>query len=1037
MLNLENPDITQINSLSPHAWFIPFADPHKPIPEFPEDSDRLMCLNGKWDFQFYLSPGDVPNPLLETSANPDETHQIDVPGCWELSGFDRPQYLNFTYPFPVDPPFVPNENPTGVYQRSIQIPKDWVENDIILTFLGVSSAFEVYLNGQFVGASKGSHLTNEFQLTPYLSKEESNLLTVIVFKWCDGAYLEDQDMWRLHGIFRDVYLTARPFEHLQDVQIHADFDTDTGYGSLGISFQINNHAILPLNISLHDSSGSHLLSQKILSDEVVIETLPNVSPWTAETPNLYQLMIKTLDSEGKTNEVVGFNIGFRSIRIADQQLQVNGQPITIKGVNRHEFDPDTGWRISKERMESDAAMMKRYNINAVRTSHYINHPYWYALCDRYGLYVIDEADLETHGFTLTGDWSELSDSPEWTDAYLDRAKRMVERDKNHPCILMWSLGNESGYGENHKKMATWIREKDPTRPIHYEGAGDAQEVDIVSVMYPTIKALKNAGVNKMDDPRPYFMCEYAHAMGNSPGSLREYWQTIYQYPRLIGGCVWDWVDQGLRKVLPDGAFTFLYGGDFGDVPNDGNFCINGLVNPDREPHPGLYELQYWLQPVVISDVNWEEKRLTLHNRYNFVDLSHLYAEYAIKVEGSILANGILELPDVSPGTSVDIDLPFDVSGVSPGIQINLTLDMPVVKPGAKNNPNLSEKNTAFLKNKEVWLEILFKLKQDTLWAERGLVVSRVQKLLQKGGHTISKKSHSTSTNYSVVEILTTNNLEISDDRQKFVLNKQTGWIDSWQVTGHDIFIAPLTLNIWRAPTDNDIHVAQEWIIDGLDRTRARQNMINIQHSESGFPKILVKGNLAADGHKPHSEYEIIYAFLPDGNLQIHLKFTPHHLQTRLPRLGFKTRLNHSFSHVSWYGRGPHESYADRKDSAFIDLYQAKIADLFHSYINPQENGNHIDVRWVQFYGEEAPRITVKGLPYLNFSLHYCSLDNLTQARHTDEILWEEVPYLYLDFTQTGLGSNACGPDTLIKYQLTPKQYEFKLIFSISEENKPK
>lgn len=996
MLNLEQPDLVQINAIQPHAWFLPLANSRNEIPDYPFTSERVMLLNGNWDFTFYPASSGLPSPIETAFSDQGARQTISVPGCWEIEGYDRPQYLNLRYPFPVDPPHIPNENPTGVYQRTFNLPTEWSDKAVILTFLGVSSAYEVFLNNQFVGASKGSHLTSEFLLTPFLFKDAENILTVVVYKWCDGAYLEDQDMWRLHGIFRDVYLVARPEAHLQDVKINADYDPDTLLGELKISFTTNTGNVLALNVRLLVESHEEVLSFQTTSDHTICRSMLKVDPWTAETPNLYAVIIETLDKQGNITERIGFRVGFRRVEIKAQQLLINGHPVILKGVNRHEFDPDTGWTLSKQMMEKDAIMMKQHNINTVRTSHYINHPYWYHLCDQLGLYVIDEADLETHGFASAGNWSELSDSTLWQAAYLDRAVRMVERDKNHPSVITWSLGNESGLGQNHREMAAWIRANDPTRPIHYEGAGEDDLVDIVSVMYPAIKSLHEAGENEVGDSRPFFMCEYAHAMGNSPGSLREYWEQIYQYPRLIGGCVWDWVDQGLRQRLKDGGTSFLYGGDFGDVPNDGNFCINGLVNPDRKPHPGLYELQYWIQPVFVTGIDLTHQTLTLQNRYDFLTLDHLEAEYQIKCEGKVLQSGTVPIPGIGPGEEAMIKLKDAI----PPLPIN----------------------------KEVWLFLTFTLKENTAWANKGHVVARAQIPLNKVPISLKAIQTNRKLPFTLTHEEGRENAVIQNDDQTFFLNVNTGWIERWQIAGKDVLLEPLVLNLWRAPTDNDVHLVDDWIYDGLDRTHTRCDCLDVRTS-GGTLEITVNGVLAADGCKPHSTYQIQFRFSPDGCLEISLNYKSLTLMERLPRLGFMTRIKSVYDQVQWYGRGPHENYADRKDSALIDVYSAPVSALFHPYVNPQENGNRSDVRWLILDGENAPKLSISSHQPFNFSLHHCSLENLTAARHLHELNWEPAPYLYLDFAQTGLGSNACGPDTLPEYQLQPGEIEFHLCLS--------
>lgn len=997
-LNLESPEELGINILEPHAWFIPYEDPQADIPVYPEESSRLICLNGNWDFLFFPSSHLVPNPPNAAFSKEETGGTIPVPGCWELHGFDRPQYLNYMYPFPVNPPYIPIENPTGIYKRSFSIPIGWFDKKIFLTFLGVSSAFEVYLNQNFIGASKGSHLAAEFDLTRHLLWDQENIITIVVYKWCDGAYLEDQDMWRLHGIFRDVYLTARPVRYLEDIDITANTTPGSSSGQLRVRFTTSDDEKLPLVLTLKDPYGELILSKKIVSSDIIKEEVNGVKPWTAETPDLYQLIIQSRDDNGKTIEVIGFDVGFRSITISNQQFLINDKPITIKGVNRHEFDPNSGWVISRATMEKDAVMLKQFNLNAVRTSHYINHPYWYVLCDRLGLYLINEADLETHGFQLAGNWSELSEAPIWKAAYLDRAKRMVNRDKNHPSIIMWSLGNESGYGQNHDAMAAWIRETDPSRPIHYEGAGIADCVDVVSVMYPTIKALKQAGENAEGDPRPFIMCEYAHAMGNGPGSLREYWQTIYQYPRLIGGCVWDWVDQGIRHTTADGQTTFYYGGDFGDIPNDGNFCINGLVSPDRKPHPGLYELQYWIQPILFKDFDHSNGQITLQNRYDFLNLDHLELNYTIKSEEVVVGLGQIPLPEVHPGDVFNLDIP------------------------------LKEISTS-LQGKELLLNLEFSLKSANIWAKQGHVVARLQVLLTEASPARRpKQRRHISGRISCIH--KANHIEITQHKQAILIDKISGWIEAWRWKGEDLISEPISLNIWRAPTDNDVHIAEEWRLDGLDRTHTSQVTLDEVHTLDQTKKLQAKGLLAAAGYKPHSAYEIGYEFLPNGEIIVHLSFTPLNLLTRLPRLGVKTQLVKQYDRVSWYGRGPHENYIDRKDSAFFDVYHMSTHDLFHPYINPQENGNRSDIRWLTISAKILPQIMISSEYPFNFSIHHCSLENLTQAKHTNDIKMEAAPYLYVDLAQTGLGSNACGPDALPQYQLAPKLISTTLKLSL-------
>ena len=994
MLELENPKSLRLNTLAPHTWFLPYTEADQQAPDYPNTSSRVLSLNGDWQFAMFSSPYAIPDDS-SLPLDPSGTSPIKVPGCWELMGYDTPQYLNFRYPFPVDPPHIPNENPTGIYQRQFKLPGQWSGLRVILTFLGVSSAFEVYLDRHFIGANKGSHLTSEFDLTPFLKSGEEHQLTVIVYKWSDGSYLEDQDMWRMHGIFRDVYLTARPQDYLRDIVVSADYDPLIQAGHFEANFASNSAASLPLRLSLFDPNGDEVFTTTQPSNQPCIESRQQVSPWSAETPFLYTFKVETLDSDQNTVEIISIPFGFKRVEIKDNQFFLNGKSIKLKGVNHHEFDPDTGWLVSPERMEDDVVLMKKHNINTVRNSHYVNHPYWYTLCDRYGLYVIDEADLETHGFQLIGNWSQLADSPDWESAFLDRAERMVACNRNHPSIIIWSLGNESGKGRNFKRMADWIRKVDPSRPIHYEGAGEDGFVDMVSVMYPSVADVKKAAENVTNDPRPYFMCEYAHAMGNSPGNLREYWQLIYNNPRLIGGCVWDWVDQGIRDQSTPHQNNFLYGSDFGPQINDGNFCINGLVNPDRLPHPSLVEYQYWIQPVELVDVRPEDGMVILRNRYDFSSLDHLVCRYRIHAEGNLLRSGQLQGPGILPADEGALLIP-ELQNIAPG-------------------------------EKDIWLDLSFVLKEDMPWAKAGHIIAREQKELYPAieSHPKTRQNKAVFTYQEIQPDL----IHISNKDQCFEFNPITGWIEKWSCEDEALLTLPLSLNLWRAPTDNDVHVAQEWVFDGLDRTTARKDQWQISNNEDEIT-VSLGGKLSAAGSKPHSRYDLIYHFLPTGQLQIDLKYEPINLFTRLPRLGFMTKLIPAFNRVKWFGRGPHESYADRKDSAFFGLYSANIAELHHDYIRPQENSNRSDVRWLEIAGNDSKAIRIEGNPKLNFSLQYYSLNNLTHAHHISELEWGDAPYLYIDYAQTGLGSNACGPDTSPEYQLKPEVYEFSFTLSL-------
>ncbi len=606
----ENLEVLERNREKPHATLVPYASEENALAGQRGGSPYFKLLNGQWSFCYATSPANAPAGFENPEFSAEDWDSMPVPGCWQMNGYGRPNYTNVAYPYPVDPPYVPQENPVGLYRTHFVLPKAWDGKQVFVTFEGVDSAFYLWANGKMVGYSQGPHMPAEFNLTPYLHAGE-NLLAAKVFQWSDGSYIEDQDMWRMSGIFRDVYLTATPTLHLRDVAVNPVLDADYRHGSLEIkawlkNFASTSQALQKVTARLVDVSGATVCDGSLdaagfanqvgAGEEAVLSIImpvQNPSKWTAETPYLYKVLV-SLHQDDKVIETECFNIGFRKIEIKKGVFMVNGQAVKLHGVNRHDSSPDTGHAVTPEQMLLDILLMKRNNVDTVRTSHYPNDPHWYDLCDKYGLYVVDEADLECHGFGNILNQSQISNDPQWEKAYLDRAVRMVERDKNHPSVIIWSLGNESGFGSNHRSMAAWIHENEPTRPVHYEGAtgwgnpdksSHAGVVDIFSVMYPTVARLIDEG-QKESEESPFFMCEYAHAMGNGPGNLKEYWEAIYTYPRLMGGCVWEWVDHSVRMHTPDGKEWFAYGGDFDDFPNDANFCVDGLNFPNRQPHTG-------------------------------------------------------------------------------------------------------------------------------------------------------------------------------------------------------------------------------------------------------------------------------------------------------------------------------------------------------------------------------------------------------------------------------------------------------------------
>jgi len=668
-----NPAVLHVNRLPARAATFPFPDPAAALDGNLGANPWYRCLSGDWRFKLLPSPADV--PAKWASGDAADWEMLRVPSNWQMHGHGRPHYTNVNYPIPVDPPRVPSRNPVGLYRRTFDVPETWMKRPVILRFEGVDSAFYVWVNGKRVGFSKVPHMPAEFDLTRLLHPGP-NELGVEVFQWSDGTYLEDQDMWRLSGIFRDVHMFTTPQVMLWDVFVRTNFDENFRDAVLDISLELLNNSDEPQTagalLELYDAAGERVLITEAASpDAIATLSARNVAlqvhvkeplHWTAETPNLYRLVVSITDERGHVAESRAVGVGFREIKADGPRLLVNGRPIKIRGVNRHESDPVHGHAVTYRSMVQDIRLMKQYNMNAVRTSHYPDDPRWYDLCDQYGMYVIDEADLESHGAWALGDWSYFARSPEWSEAFLDRAVRMVERDKNHPCVLMWSLGNESGYGPNHDAMAEWIRQRDPSRPIHYcEAWTDgvpSPVTDVVSCMYPSVDRLEQEGSGKSGG-RPFFMCEYAHAMGNGPGSLKEYWEAIRGHEQLLGGCVWEWCDHGILQKTADGRNYYAYGGDFGEYPHDGNFCIDGMVFPDRTPSPSLIEYKKVVEPVDVALMSEDPVTLRIENRRDHADLSDLAASWELVADGVLVQSGPLPLPSVPSGTSCEVNVRID------------------------------------------------------------------------------------------------------------------------------------------------------------------------------------------------------------------------------------------------------------------------------------------------------------------------------------------------------------------------------------------
>lgn len=1013
MNNWENPELVHKNRLDAHVNLLPYQDEMSAIEGGRGLSPWFNLLNGVWKFKLIDSPLKTTNGFFRKEYADEEWDEIKVPSNWQLEGYDYPHYTNVNYPFPVDPPRVPTENPTGLYRRDFFLPKTWEDREIIIHFEGVDSAFYLWINGNKVGFSKGSRVPAEFDIKDYV-KPGLNQITVEVFKWSDGSYLEDQDMWWLSGIFRDIYLYSVPHQYIYDYKVETILDNQYSAAELKIELLLKNCEDediegFELEYKLLDRELKNVLNNTTSvsiegNNQIELNIKEDISSshkWSAEDPYLYTLLLILKDSEKNILGIERCQIGFRSVEIKNGKLLVNGTPIMIKGVNRHDTHPDLGRSVSLDSMEKDIILMKKHNINAVRTSHYPNDPRFYDLCDYYGIYVLDEADIETHGFEPAGNLHQLSDDPVWEESYLDRGKRMVERDKNHPSVIIWSLGNESGFGSNHKSMAKWIKATD-NRPIHYENDYNFEVSDFVSAMYASIdqviklgrgENLELKGVDlKLEDyqDKPVILCEYAHAMGNGPGELKDYWDAFYKYDRLQGGFVWDYIDQGIRKVDESGNEYFAYGGDFGDQPNDANFNINGLVFPDRTPSPGLIEYKKILEPVLVEDEDLENKKVKITNCYDFIMLDHLNLSWNVRMDGRVIQGGMLELSAINPGDSKVIELPFELPEMS--------------IPGADYQLNLS-----------------FSLNNDTNWEKQGYEVAWAQ--FELPCEVPVKKAvlnSSSKLDYKENEQL----IEVEGMDFEIRFDKIFGKIVSWKYQGLSLINQGLILNFWRAPIDNDIAAyLEDWKKAGLNDLRQKVDSVDcIKDGE----KILIRVKARIAPPILSNGFECVYNYniYNTGDIVLEVKGKPVGELPNLPRIGLEFTIDNNFDQFSWYGRGQGESYVDSKEANRVGLYQNNVDELSTPYVYPQENGNRTDVRWLSFTDLRGMGIFVSSSQLFNFTAHRYSTEDLEKARHQNELIKRDEITVNLDYKHQGIGSASCGPVGLDKYRLDAENFRF-------------
>lgn len=1030
----QDPTTVARNKERGRASFIPYHEEKSALSNDRLASQNFLLLNGRWKFYLARNPHKAPADFFATDFDDSSWDTIIVPGNWQLQGYDKPIYTNVQYPFPIkEYPLVPeDDNPTGSYRTTFELPEGWDDRQIFIVFEGVDSAFHIWVNGQEIGYSQDSRLLAEFNLTSFLHPGR-NIVAVRVYRWSDGSYLEDQDFFRLSGIFRDVYLIARERIYIRDFNVRTDLDQNLKDGTLTVNAKLYNSTLesaqdLHLVAELFTDGQTPVFSEPLKAWQPISfggmgswrsrhtaieslsvypraeavfsasETIKAPQKWSAEKPYLYKLLLKLLDANGKILEVIACNVGFRLVEIKNGRFYVNGKPIHLKGVNRHEHDPVTGHTLSVESMIQDIVLMKQHNINAVRTCHYPDDPLWYDLCDEFGLYIMDEANLESHGI-----WDIPSKDPIWASAFLERAIRMVERDKNHPCVVIWSLGNESGYGPNHAAMASWIKEYEPTRPIHYESvlsypSLQSAPVDMVSTMYPSLERLVELAT-RVEDDRPVVMCEYAHAMGNSCGNLREYWDTIYAYPRIMGGFIWDWVDQGILQQTPDGVEWFAYGGDFGDEPNDKNFCINGLVGPDRLVHPSLLEYKKVIQPVSIAPVDLVAGKVRISNQYYFIDLSHLELQWELLIDGVRVQIGKMDAPHIQPQESIEITIPFQQPSLSPGT--------------------------------EYWLRISFLLKTEFPWAPAGYEVAWEQFIIP---YPVPEVKKIPNDSLPAVQYQENNSQIIITGKQfRISFDKEKGSLESFLYEDHELILQGPKFQAWRAPTDNDLtewgdqKAAIFWREAGLDRMAHILQAVRVTAVHPNSVEISVSAFSGATDVEEGFELLYTYRIFGNGDVVIETNINPGKNLPPLPRMGLDLVLPPEYENLTWYGRGPHENYADRKESASIALYTGSITDQYHPYVFPQETGHKTEVRWAALTSSEGYGLMAIGLPTIEVNALHFTAPDLAKAQHTYKLKPRPEVYLNLDWKQTGLGGNSCGPGTLPQYRIFPEPTTFQVV----------
>ena len=1005
MKTWENISQDCINRLPARAHFLSF--PNKNAADRKDNcyTHAFKNLNGQWKFMFLDAPEYSPENFYKSDFNVADMNNIVVPGNWQMQGYGKMHYSDLWYNFPINPPYVPTENPTGIYKRTFTIGQDFADKKIILRFCGVDSAYHVWVNGEFVGYSKGARNEAEFDISD-IAVIGQNDITVRVYQWSDGTYLEDQDMWWLSGIYRDVELIGLPQNGIYDYKVVTELDDACKNAVLHVSGRFSKADGQVVNAALYDDNGNLIFEKSTAASEdhfELSENVENPKKWSAECPNLYKLYLTT-EKDGKIIEVIPQNIGFRNIVLHGDTFLVNGVAIKLKGVNRHDFNPKNGRVVAKEEIEKDIILMKQHNINAIRTSHYPNSYYLYDLCDEYGMYLIAETDLECHGFELTGNYKWITDDPSWELAYVSRMVRMIEREKNHPSILMWSLGNESDFGCNFRAMAKKAKEMDPTRLIHYEGDFETEVVDVYSTMYTWLENDKKPYLMKdiiEKSKKPHVHCEYCHAMGNGPGNLKEYQDLTYAHDKLQGGFIWEWFDHGIYTETENGEVYYRYGGDFGDDPSNKTFCIDGLLMPNRQPSPGLLEYKKVIEPITTTAVDLEKGIFHLISRYDFADLNCFELVYSIMVDDICLQSGVMQLPSIPARSEADIVVPYQL-GFEP------------------------------IAGTKYYINFSYRLNRDTMYAKAGYELATAQfKLpIHKDKYKVAPIGKLSITKEPTMLHIIGNNFSISFDLVR-------GTMLNVVRDGVTILEKGPKLNLWRAPIDNDM--------DELVPDYKTKYFLHLQHEvvqdiqysiENNHVEVQVNTLNGTTNGAWHYLTKYLYKIYPTGDIAITVSGVPSGkldcAPKMLPKIGVTMHISKELSNVRWFGRGPGETYVDSKEAGLFGLYQRTVDEMFTNYVHPQENGNHIDTSWASFTNDRGMGLVATAEDTFNFSAQYYEDQDIELAKHTCNLKKRDYIVLDIDYKQNGLGSNSCGQRQLEKYQC--KFEPFTLSFKLTAYN---